>query len=73
MSFTSLLPSERVRSVSHASFGVPVSEQECFNHSGGTPDAPRQTLPAEEETQECNSQSRAATEMSVTSKGTAIV
>lgn len=58
-----LLPSERVRGISHATSGVPIPKQECVKHSGGTPYTPRQTFPAEEEAQERNPQGRAATEM----------
>lgn len=59
----SLLSSEWVWGLRHASFGVPVPKQECINHLGGPPYTPCQTFPAEEEAQECNSQGRAATEM----------
>lgn len=55
--------SERVWGIGHASTGVPVPKQECFNHSGGTPNPPCQAFPAETEAQECNSQGRAASEM----------
>lgn len=55
--------SEWVWGVCYASSGVPVPEQECVNHFGGTPYTPRETFPAEEEAQECNPQSRAFTEM----------
>lgn len=58
-----LLPSGWVWGICHASPGVPVPEQERINHPGGPPYTPCQTFPAEEEAQECNPQSRAATEM----------
>lgn len=55
--------SERVWGICHASAGVPVPKQECFNHAGGTPHPSGQAFPAEAEAQECNPPGRAASEM----------
>lgn len=56
-------PSERVWGIGHASIGVPIPKQKCFNYAGGTPNPSCQAFPAETEAQECNAQGRAASEM----------
>lgn len=50
-------------SIIHVASGVSVSEQECFDYAGGAAHSTHQALPAQEETQECYTQSWAASEM----------
>ncbi len=57
------LSSKWMWSVIHVASGVSVSEQECFDDAGGAAHSSHQALPAQEEAQECYTQSWAASEM----------
>lgn len=58
-----ILHSEWVWRIIHAAPGVPVLEQECSDHTGGTPQPHHKAFPAQKEAQERHPQGRAVTEM----------